>query len=215
MEPVAPLTINKPLTHDNMKFRYKILGRILIAVVMSVLIVPFALSFISDAFAMEESEDYELFGYSHAYSIHVPIRNGASTFENYTWYLYLSEPTEVIHIDPSGETVVNETLAPGFYTFVYEYTPEERTTFPITWKIGNQIHEYRVTAGYSHEQIIERESNYLINIDEDTTLTVTQSWLTREELKTSLICVVCALIPSLPIISLLKRRSNNGYEPLI
>lgn len=182
---------------------------------MSILIVPFALSFISDAFAMEESEEYELIGYSHAHSIHVPIRNGANTFENYTWYLYLSEPTQVEHTDPSGMKIVDETLAPGFYKFTYEYLPENQETFSTVWKIGNDTHEYRITAGYSHKQIIERESNYLFVVDEDRILTVTESWLTREELKIAVICVACALLPSLPIISLLKRRSNNGYEPLI
>lgn len=182
---------------------------------MSILIVPFALSLISDAYGMEESEDYELIGYSHAHNIHTPIRNGATTFENYTWYLYLSEPTHVAHSDPSGKEIVDGTLNPGFYKFTYDYLPEEQTTFTINWKIGNENHQYRLTAGYSYKQIIERESNYLIVVDEDRILTVTESWLTREELKIAVICVTCALLPSLPIISLLKRRSNNGYEPLI
>lgn len=175
---------------------------------------PMVLSQIPTTFA-EEQNEIELIGYSNSYNMHIPIKDGCNTFKNFTWYLYLPSSTMVIHTTPAEEIIVNEILAEGFYKFNYEYIPTKRMEYPIVWEIGNDRIEYTVFGGNTPKQIIEKESNNLIIVEEDTILNVTKSWLDREELKTALICVVCSLLPSLPIISILKRRSNNGYEPIV
>ena len=125
----------------------------------------------------------------------------------FEWVLYLADDTDVVHYDANGVLIVDETLTAGLHTFTYIIDPEEHARVGLTWQIGAETIEYNLRIASTASQAIDWQTK-----SDD--VTVSAKWITEEQKEIAIGCIVCALIPAIPIIPLIKKRADNEVYPL-
>lgn len=125
----------------------------------------------------------------------------------FEWVLYLADDTHVTHYDADGVLIVDEILNAGLHIFTYKIDPEEHARAGLTWQIGNDTVEYNLRIASTASQAYDWQTK-----SDD--VTVSAKWITEEQKEIAIGCIVCALIPAIPIIPLIKKRADNEVYPL-